>query len=333
MTSVSVIIPAYNSGRYIHLPLESLKSQTFQDMEVIIINDGSTDNTPEVVENILSDVSFRWKIIDQENMGASAARNRGLKIARGRYVFFLDSDDYIHNTFIERLYRVAQEHDYDAVFSGINWVSPNGKILKVFRVSKCNPSCSTSGKMVAKLLLNRDVVITSENIIYKRIFLKKHRIQFNPHHKQFIGDIFEFVMKVLYNSDNIGCVPDPLVFYTVRPGSASRRYTVEDLSLHLDNIIRAYTNVWMYITRANNGDNTELSNLLEKYIGTRMVDIIFLMYALGNSHEAEIYKRNKFKFIKRVSHDNAKKLIVKMSVIYFPKLIPLTYRAHKIFRM
>lgn len=105
MKKVSIIIPAYNVEKYIPRTLESIKSQTFKDIEVIVINDGSTDNTLTIVKNFLKNVDFSYKIITQKNQGVSAARNRGIKEAKGKYICFLDGDDFYDSFFIGKMER------------------------------------------------------------------------------------------------------------------------------------------------------------------------------------------------------------------------------------
>ncbi len=94
--AISVIVPAYNVEKYIPKTLKSLKNQTFKSIEVIVVNDGSTDNTRNVIINELTGADFDWKLIDQENKGVSVARNTGIEVSNGEYVYFLDGDDYVH---------------------------------------------------------------------------------------------------------------------------------------------------------------------------------------------------------------------------------------------
>lgn len=117
---VSVIIPVYNCEKYIGQCVETLINQTLKECEFIFINDGSNDNSL----NILSDFEkkdSRIKIINQTNQGVSAARNAGLKIVDGEYIGFVDGDDYVEEDYFERLYECAKENSCDMVFA--NWRS------------------------------------------------------------------------------------------------------------------------------------------------------------------------------------------------------------------
>ncbi len=114
MVKVSVIIPAYNIQEYIERSISSCMMQTFKDIEIIVINDGSTDNTLDII-NKLKQKDSRIIVIDKENQGSMEARKSGLKIAKGDYILFVDGDDYITLDAIEVLYNKAINKDYDIV--------------------------------------------------------------------------------------------------------------------------------------------------------------------------------------------------------------------------
>jgi glycosyltransferase involved in cell wall biosynthesis len=101
MPFVSIVIPAYNAAEWIAETIESVLQQTYHDLEVILVDDGSTDRTVEIAEYILKSGRFRYQILRQENNGPSVARNRGWRVARGTWVQFLDADDLIHPRKIE----------------------------------------------------------------------------------------------------------------------------------------------------------------------------------------------------------------------------------------
>ena len=115
MVDISVIVPVYNVARYLPQCLDSIVNQTFEDIEIICINDGSTDDSLEILESY-SKKDSRIKIISQENRGLGAARNVGMKHASGRYVFFIDSDDFIKQNTLELLYDNAVSNNSDMVF-------------------------------------------------------------------------------------------------------------------------------------------------------------------------------------------------------------------------
>ena len=106
MPAISVIVPAYNAEKTLNKCLDSILGQTLVDIEIIVVNDGSTDSTQTIVEGYMSSDN-RIKLINQENKGLGAARNVGLDNATGKYISFIDSDDWISKNFLYSLYTYA----------------------------------------------------------------------------------------------------------------------------------------------------------------------------------------------------------------------------------
>lgn len=123
---ISVIIPAYNVAGYIEHCLESILSQTFCDFEVIVIDDGSTDNTPQIIDEFAAKDS-RIHPIHKVNEGVSIARNTGIKEARGEYILFFDGDDFVVPYCMEELYQLMKEKDADTILYGYHRYE-NGKV-------------------------------------------------------------------------------------------------------------------------------------------------------------------------------------------------------------
>ena len=127
---LSIIIPVYNSEKYLEECLNSVLNQTLKDIEIICVNDGSTDNSLKILENIAAQ-DLRVRIINQENKGQGNARNAGLEAANGDYVGFVDSDDFISPDFYEKLYL----YNDDIILSTRRQYYENGKFRsKNFKV-------------------------------------------------------------------------------------------------------------------------------------------------------------------------------------------------------
>lgn len=123
---VSVIVPIYNIEKYIEKCLTSIMNQSYSNIEILLVNDGSTDNSMEVCERKREN-DDRIKIINQKNGGLSSARNAGIREAKGEYYVFIDGDDYVHPEFIERLLQGIYKSKADIAACGINIVDENGK--------------------------------------------------------------------------------------------------------------------------------------------------------------------------------------------------------------
>lgn len=116
---ISVIIPCYNAEKYLEKCLDSVVNQTYKNLEIICVNDGSTDNTLKIIENY-SNIDKRIKVINQENLGASQARNNALKLITGNYVAFVDCDDWVDTTVFEKAVAKIEEYNCDLVFWSYN---------------------------------------------------------------------------------------------------------------------------------------------------------------------------------------------------------------------
>lgn len=117
---VSVIVPVYNSSKYLRRCMDSIVEQTLQNIEVICVNDGSTDDSLEILREYESKDN-RVKVITQENQGCWAARNTGMDVASGKYLSFIDSDDYIELNLYEKAYEAAYTNNADILYFGANW--------------------------------------------------------------------------------------------------------------------------------------------------------------------------------------------------------------------
>ena len=112
---VSVVIPVYNTEKYVREAVESIMNQTLRELEIIIINDGSTDNSLQVVEELAA-ADSRIQVYSQSNQGLSMARNAGITHAHGRYIYFMDSDDLLEKDAMELCYSKCEEKELDFVF-------------------------------------------------------------------------------------------------------------------------------------------------------------------------------------------------------------------------
>jgi glycosyltransferase involved in cell wall biosynthesis len=215
MIPISVIIPVYNVEKYLRRCLDSVINQTFRDLEIICVNDGSTDSSSEILEEYKSK-DERIIVINKVNGGLSSARNAGMKVAQGEYIGFVDSDDWIDLDFFEKLYVAAKKHDADAACTGIKRVYSSGKVLKKLDFSeeillrKCSEKYSY-------LEIPKKCYVW--NKIYKKSEVERQNLLFKE------GVTFEdcyFTIRFLYHSDKIVAVPNIYYNYWVNNKSISR---------------------------------------------------------------------------------------------------------------
>lgn len=207
---VSVIVPVYNAGKYLKQCLESLANQTLRNMEFILVNDGSTDSSPEIMQKY-SDADPRFRIFHQENRGLSAARSKGLEKAQGKYVGFTDSDDWILPDMFEKLFRTAEEQNADVVQCGHFFFSSEDG----YRIPYNNaPQRDLLKKTNGRLSGAEDILLADASVwnrICRRDMLEKNKISFPPDFR--FGEEIYFHFMTLYASRKTVVLPDCLYMY------------------------------------------------------------------------------------------------------------------------
>jgi len=281
--AISVIIPAYNVEKYIPKTLKSLKNQTFKSIEVIVVNDGSTDNTRNVIINELTGADFDWKLIDQENKGVSVARNTGIEASNGEYIYFLDGDDYVHNTFAEKMYQKAKSNNCDMVFCRFDQALPDEKLLhsfdKFFRshILKRLTMEPYKGHFVLKQYLNSKLYIWTGSAIYRREFLLCNNLKYTPDCA--IGEDVEFIVKAILTSEKIMYIPELLAFYVLRASSTTRNVLAHTIKDKLENIYGVYKRVYQFIYSLTNDE--ELLKLWQGRIGSELLNLLKRAVLMG----------------------------------------------------
>lgn len=191
MTKISVIVPVYNVEKYLARCLDSIINQTLTDIEIICINDGSTDRSLEILKEFVQKDS-RIKLIDNPKSGPSISRNSGMKVAAGEYIGFVDSDDWIDADFYEKLYAAAKKHDADIACGCIKtWRKFNRKNIML----RYKNEEVTSDIYRKFYLCDFPETCNVWNRIYRTSKLKENHIEFEP------GVMYEdvcFTMEVLY---------------------------------------------------------------------------------------------------------------------------------------
>lgn len=173
MPEVSIIVPVYNVEKYLPKCLDSLINQTFKDIEIICVNDGSPDNSLQIL-NDYAKKDVRVRIIEKENGGLFSARHEGMKYIRGKYVIFVDSDDWVSENLVEKCLNAAAYDNPDVVvFGAFSVREKNGKVI-------CNRGGYDFAKIPAKF--ERKNIFkyppTAWSKMYRADFLKQHNIRF-----------------------------------------------------------------------------------------------------------------------------------------------------------
>ncbi|MFE3575986.1 glycosyltransferase family 2 protein [Lysinibacillus sp. NPDC059133] len=202
MDTVSVVIPVYNKGKYVIESVQSVLQQTYPYFEILLINDGSTDNGEEFMLQLQRQDS-RIRYLHQSNQGVSKSRNKGIEQATGKYICFLDADDLYHPHFLQKM--IASIRDNEVCYCGQNLVYDNGKHKK-------GPMKFLKGDILEAYFYNKCTPNTN-SWMFKRDFILQHHIQFNENLDW--GEDMLFYAQVLTFNTAVQCVKDYLTFYRV----------------------------------------------------------------------------------------------------------------------
>lgn len=207
LVKISVVVPVYNVEDFLEECLESIVNQTFKDIEIICINDGSNDNSLEIL-NLYKEKDNRIKVFSQENGGHAVATNRGISLAKGEYLYLMDSDDILELSALEETYNYAKNKDVDfVIFQSINYVMDEDRYYKssiysLEKVSRVVGDKIFNYKDLGDLIF--EIPVTPWSKLYKTEFIKKSGAKF-PEGLIFDDNIFFF--EILFKAEKIAFYP------------------------------------------------------------------------------------------------------------------------------
>lgn len=246
MKEISVIVPVYNSEKFLKKCLTSILEQTIINIiDIIIVNDGSSDNSEKIIFDFLKKYPDNIKYYKQENGGPSSARNLGIKKSKTRYIAFVDSDDYIDRYMFEKMYDRINNKKSDIVICGVEKCTIEGKTLMYEQIGK-------NEEITAQEALNRilsyKLQCYSCNKIYKRNLFIENNIEYpqNRVYEDIITNIK--LMKVAHKISILG---EPLYYYVQHDKSICRTPSLKksnDILLDLEDIINLDINDEVYIS-------------------------------------------------------------------------------------
>ena len=275
---MSIVLCVFNSQKYLVKCLDSLVNQTLKDIEIICVNDGSTDKSKKYLEEYLKNDS-RIKIINQKNQGVGHSRNNGLKIAKGEYVTFFDGDDWAELTLCEKLYKNAKIHNSDISMCGISLYNEKNKTfndknfyytLSIIPKKYLTQSFSPIEGKEFLFKLNFEIW----NKIYNKKFLLENSIKSET--LEIFNDVI-FYFKTLSSAKIISYVNENLIYYRKHSNARSKyinkykKIFITSFNISLDHI-----------------DKLPHSNKIKKYAINRMIEVISILFLVnGISSEDE----------------------------------------------
>lgn len=222
---VTVVVPIYNVEKYLDRCLNSITNQTYKNLQIILVDDGSPDSCPQMCDDwALKDK--RVKVIHKENAGLGMARNSGLEIATGEYIFFFDSDDYIDHTLVEKCVNKAQQHSCDVVVFGRVDVSDEGVVKdKPLTNNKSLFKGNTVQNEFLPSMFTYDMGfgVSVWGKMYRLDVFKRYELKFISE-REIISEDAYFALELYSKDITVGIVNENLYFYYVRSDSLSRTY-------------------------------------------------------------------------------------------------------------
>lgn len=228
---VSVIVPVYNTSRFVKRCLRSLIEQDFdRSYEIIAVNDGSTDDSLSIVENMAARCG-KIKVYSQKNGGLSAARNTGLKYARGKYVMFTDSDDFVDRRYISMMYKAAERTGADIVCCNFRSVDEKGAPCGIDGMLHHRAGEFTPREMLRSLLFDITIRSFAWNKLYRRSLFTKYDIRYPE------GKLYEDMYttpRLFRHAGKIAVVSGVLYNYVQQSGSITGTMTPRKVFKYID---------------------------------------------------------------------------------------------------
>lgn len=274
---VSVIVPVYNVEQYLSDCLESICRQTLKGIEIIVVNDGSTDNSLSIIESFQQKYS-NMKLINKKNGGLSSARNAGIDMAVGEYLFFVDSDDFIDLDTLEKMYVKAKETHCPLIICGILQYWSNNK-KKLYKKCISDKESIYDADLLYKLQLSGRMGCQCYNKLYDRNIWIKNSLFFQE--GKYYEDI-DMAFRVIQVYRKAYIINEPLYKYRMRPGSIVATPSVQKISDFVDN-----TKLAISIVTSDLYPIT--SRLLEQFKINSLVYSFELLHKLGGNKELKKY--------------------------------------------
>lgn len=228
---VTVIVPVYNTEKYLDRCVESIVSQTYRNLEIILIDDGSTDSCPQMCDR-WAEKDPRVRVFHKQNEGQGIARNMGIKHANGEYVYFIDSDDYIAQDTIEKAYDLAIKENAEIVVFGFSNVNTEGNVWSSFIPAQAP---TFRGKAVQEEFLpdliaiepkgngERKYYLSACMTLFSMELVQRINWRFVPERIVISEENYSF-LKLLRYAESVAVLPEALYFYCANAASFSRKY-------------------------------------------------------------------------------------------------------------
>lgn len=309
MPTISIIVPAYNAERTIELTITSILSQSFEDFELIIVNDGSNDSTLNICKRFKDN---RIVIIDKENGGLSNARNTGIYASKGKYICFVDGDDIIDINYLNLLYSSLIDTDSDLAICGMQLLTRDDTSILNFYENKCYKNIWNDNEFL--IFFQQGLLNSACNKLYKAAIIKNNNLSFP---KQTLTEDIAFNIEYFKLSFSISTIKEPLYIYQLQNSQLTKKVS-EDmftnyLKIHANllEIVPYEKHIYIhqfvyhqyisiiirYLSHINNHllNKKEIFLLLDKYLTNSFIKKAFHTYRPTNYKDYIFHTLMKFK--------------------------------------
>lgn len=300
MPEFSIIIPVYNVEQYIKECLDSVFNQSFKDFEVIVVNDGTKDNSMDIVKN------YDVKIINQKNKGLSSARNHGVQLAKGKYILFLDSDDYLEKDTLKEIHK-SLKNNPDIVRFQIQEINENHKITKF----KEEPFNNLSGEEAFKKIVNYHFVENAWCYAIKRSYYLQGKYMFK---EGTIHEDFGLIPLVIIKAPIVNSINYIGYNYRIRNGSIMNNNDYEKTKKKVNDFYAHYKYLVEEI------DKTKInSKIFKSFIANSL--LIKICELNKEDYKKYLKKIKEDKVIDNLLSDSIPRKLKKILVHISPKLV------------
>jgi len=302
---VSVIVPIYNTEQYLQKCINSILNQSFKDFEMILVNDGSTDRSVEIIEKYKTE-SSNIVVINKENAGLGQARNSALEICNGDYIAFVDSDDCIELDMLKLMYSKSLEQDLDILICNYKFVDVNGVRIRDDNVILNDNEIIDNIECIKRFLVTNTIEGFACNKLFKKELFHNYNIRYPKAMKY---EDIPTTMSLLSKANRIGFIDKELYNYLLRENSITSTKTIENT--------KDYINAHLMV-----GDileNNSIDSLQKEYdyfYSKRVINEVYrFLRTNNNKEENKLFAEDMIKYMKKISKYN-----ICMSNKYYKKI-------------
>lgn len=210
---ISVIVPVYMGEQWLNRCIEAIRNQSFQNLEIVLVDDGSPDNSGQICDETAA-IDDRIKVVHKENGGLSDARNAGIKAAAGKYIMFVDEDDYIHPDMAKILYQTLKKTEADIVVCDFLPISDKEKVIYPKIDLTAEPKCFEGQEIMNQLYYRNLMTVVAWNKLYRKEVFEKH-----GYIKGRVHDDESAIHFILHACRRTAYIDEKLYYYVQREGS------------------------------------------------------------------------------------------------------------------